>query len=202
MPFCYRPLDARWVYWEPETKLLDEKRAEYFAHVCVGNAWFSAAQRTRRDFDAPLVTAHLSCRHLIERGANLFPLYLKGSDLLGGGGMEPNVSESAGSYLARLGVAPKDLFHHTVAVLHAPAYATENGGALLQDWPRIPLPNGADALMASAGLGRHLVHLLDPDCGVEGVTLTPLRSEIMATGPITAVDFGAHQNWPSSARLE
>ena len=26
----YRPFDTRWLYWEPETKLLDEKRPEYF----------------------------------------------------------------------------------------------------------------------------------------------------------------------------
>ena len=27
----YRPFDTRWLYWEPETKLLDEKRSEYFS---------------------------------------------------------------------------------------------------------------------------------------------------------------------------
>jgi predicted helicase len=30
--YYYRPFDSRWIYWEPETKLLDEKRSEYFAH--------------------------------------------------------------------------------------------------------------------------------------------------------------------------
>ena len=29
IPYCYRPFDLRWVYWEPETKLLDEKRSDY-----------------------------------------------------------------------------------------------------------------------------------------------------------------------------
>ena len=29
----YRPFDNRWLYWEKDTKLLDEKRAEYKAHV-------------------------------------------------------------------------------------------------------------------------------------------------------------------------
>ena len=28
--YCYRPFDLRWLYWEPETKLLDEKREDYF----------------------------------------------------------------------------------------------------------------------------------------------------------------------------
>ena len=32
--YYYRPFDLRWLYWEPHTKLLDEKREDYFrAHV-------------------------------------------------------------------------------------------------------------------------------------------------------------------------
>jgi hypothetical protein len=30
VPYAYRPFDIRWLYWEPETKLLDEKRSEYW----------------------------------------------------------------------------------------------------------------------------------------------------------------------------
>ena len=35
--FTYRPFDNRWLYWESETKLLDEKRAGYWPHVFEGN---------------------------------------------------------------------------------------------------------------------------------------------------------------------
>ncbi len=31
--FAYRPFDDRWLYWDKDTKLLDEKRAEYRPHV-------------------------------------------------------------------------------------------------------------------------------------------------------------------------
>ena len=34
--FTYRPFDNRWLYWESETKLLDEKRAGYWPHVFEG----------------------------------------------------------------------------------------------------------------------------------------------------------------------
>ena len=27
--YGYRPMDVRWLYWEQETKLLDEKRSDY-----------------------------------------------------------------------------------------------------------------------------------------------------------------------------
>ena len=43
MRFAYRPFDHRWLYWEAETKLLDEKRAEYRPQVFAGNLWLSAA---------------------------------------------------------------------------------------------------------------------------------------------------------------
>jgi len=74
--YCYRPFDNRWVYWEPETKLLDEKRSEYFPHVFDANIWLAAVQQNRKSFDPPIVTRKLSSLHVIERGANLFPAFL------------------------------------------------------------------------------------------------------------------------------
>ena len=37
--YAYRPFDDRWLYWDADTKLLDEKRAEYKPHVFEGNLW-------------------------------------------------------------------------------------------------------------------------------------------------------------------
>ena len=75
--FFYRPFDLRWFYWEPETKLLDEKRAEYFPHVFEGNIWLSAVQHNRKEFDPPIVSSNLCSLHVIERGANMFPAAAK-----------------------------------------------------------------------------------------------------------------------------
>ena len=50
---CYRPFDVRWLYWEPETKLLDEKRSEYFPQVFAGNAWIVTQQKPRREWSRP-----------------------------------------------------------------------------------------------------------------------------------------------------
>ena len=47
--YAYRPFDTRWLYWDGDTKLLDEKRAEYKPHVFEGNLWLSAVPRLRRD---------------------------------------------------------------------------------------------------------------------------------------------------------
>jgi len=167
VPFAYRPFDIRWLYWEPETKLLDRGRPEYFPHVFADNLWLCAVQHNRKEFDPPLVSSQLSCRHVIERGANMFPLLLKPEHSLlqahDGEESHPNVSDEAAAYLNRMHADPGDLFQHVVAMLHAPSYATENASGLRNDWPRIPLPATKDAMLASAALGREVAALLDPE---------------------------------------
>ncbi|HMP42820.1 MAG TPA: N-6 DNA methylase, partial [Roseiflexaceae bacterium] len=76
--YCYRPFDVRWLYWEPETKLLDEKRSEYFPHVFAGNVWLSAGQRNRKaDFYQPQCTITLADHHIVESNVGMFPLSLR-----------------------------------------------------------------------------------------------------------------------------
>ncbi len=75
--YSYRPFDPRWVYWEGETKLLDERRAEYFPHVFEGNLWLSAGQHNRKDASyQPQVTRNLADHHLVESNVAMFPLRL------------------------------------------------------------------------------------------------------------------------------
>lgn len=183
---AYRPLDSRWIYWEPETKLLDEKRSDYFPQIFPENNWLAAAQTQRRNFDPPITTRLLGSRHLIERGANLFPVYIKPFHQRDE--YQPNLSQAAADYLARFESDASTLFHHIIAVLHAPAYRAENAGALKQDWPRIPLPTTRERLLASAELGRQIAALLDTETPLAGVTQGKPRPELAAIGPITSVD--------------
>ena len=191
--YAYRPFDNRWLYWEAETKLLDEKRADYRPHVFDGNLWLSAAQHLRKGTEEPQAcyTPHIGSLHLIERGANMFPAWLRDDGLaLDGGGEQqrPNLSAAAQRYLDRLGLGVEELFHHVLAVLHDPAYREANSGALRMEWPRIPLPawpdgegpGAADELRASAARGRELAMLLDPETPVLGVTAGAPRPELAA----------------------
>ena len=192
MRHAYRPFDNRWLYWEADTKLLDEKRTDYRPHVFEGNLWLSAARHLRKEEAEPqaYTTAHMGSLHLIERGANLFPAWLRDDDLggNGAGARRANLSEAAHCYLRRLGLGVEDLFHHALAVLHDPAYHEANAGALRMEWPRIPLPgwpdggeaDAADTLARSAARGRDLAALLDPETPVPGVTQGPLRPEMAA----------------------
>ena len=200
----YRPFDNRWLYWEVDTKLLDEKRLEYRPHVFDGNLWLSAVPRLRRDAteSQSSLTSHSASLHLNEWSASMFPAWLHDDGL----GVEaaddtprrPNLSPAAHSYLDRLDLGVEDLFHHVLAVLHDPAYREANAGALRMEWPRISLPgwpasNGdgaAEELAKSAARGRELAALLDPDTPVPGVTEGGLRPEIAAVAVPSTTDGG------------
>ena len=203
--YAYRPFDTRWLYWEAETKLLNEKRPDYRPHVFDGNLWLSSAPHLRKYADEPqaCVTQEMACLHLIERGASLFPAWLSEDGLVANrfGARRPNLSATARRYLERLDLTVEDLFHHVLAVLHNPAYLHANTGALRMEWPRIPLPywselslrtssgdtdlaveaeKAAETLASSVVRGRELAALLEPETPVPGVTTGQLRPEIAA----------------------
>jgi Type ISP C-terminal specificity domain/N-6 DNA Methylase len=122
MECCYRPFDNRWFYWEPETKLLDEKRSEYFPHVFEGNIWLAAVQQNRKTFDPPIVARKPCFRHVIERGANVFPAFVR---LGTHENAQANLSRAASKYLAGMGLGGayvEILFRHVVAILHSAHY--------------------------------------------------------------------------------
>ena len=287
--YCYRPFDMRWIYWEPETRLIGEKVSAYFPHVFEGNLWLVSQQMPRREWSLPQVIQSLGCLDLMDRSASCIPLLLRPQiqrSLLepepGEGEAKPNLSEKARQYLQALAqdgpLAPNsggtgqgtgdgvgagsprpplsprpspsdsksdtplplagegsasapgvgaggpppptppepgdrtpptpapqnwgggaDLFYHALATLHAPAYRSENGGALRQDWPRVPLPAALDTLAASAALGRRVAALLDTETPVPGVTTGTLDPAYRTVGVIKRTDGGPLQ--PDSGDL-
>ena len=188
--FAYRPFDTRWLYWEAGGGLLDRPRADYWPHVFDGNLWLITQQKPRRDWSPPQAISHMGCLDLMDRSATCIPVWLRddgiGND--GTGARRPNLTATAQRYLDHLGLGVEDLFHHVLATLHHSAYRDANAGALRMEWPRIPLPgwphgtanSAAAEIDRSAGRGRELAALLDPDTPVPGVTQAPLRPEIAA----------------------
>ena len=185
--YCYRPFDVRWLYWEPETKLLDEKRTEYFLQIFENNVWIEARQKQTMDcFDRGYFSRILS-DNFGNGLSNFFPLWLKPNpdpsslfDAVSDGKPKANLTDPAKEFLAdlRLGNKPEELFYHTLAILHSPEYRVENSGALRQDWPRVPLPKSREALLASAELGRQVAALLDTETPLTGVANGNVRSEL------------------------
>jgi hypothetical protein len=201
--YCYRPLDVRWLYWDPATDLLDRNRTEYFLQVFEGNVWLSAGQRNRKeDFYQPQFTTVLADHHLVESNVGMFPLWLKPNpdpsslfDRVAADKPMPNLSDDAKEYLGlrRLGNKVEELFYHTLAVLHSPDYRIENAGALRQDWPRMPLPASREELLSSAKLGRQVAALLDSETPVPGVTagkiVPDLRTIAVPSTTATPLEF-------------
>ena len=222
----YRPFDNRWLYWEADRRLLTAPAPDYIPHAFEGNVWLSSAQHLRKGASEPqaCVARHVGSFHLIERGAAMFPAWLR-DDGIGDDGSSTrraNLSGAAQRYLDRLdgasekpgtvhGLGVEDLFHHVLATLHDPAYREANAGALRMEWPRIPLPGwpeggtegAAAALAESAARGRALAALLDPDIPVPGVTEAPIRPELVAIAVphktdghnMTVDDFALTAGW-------
>ncbi len=201
--YCYRPFDNRWLYWEPETKLLDEKRSEYFPHVFDGNLFLFTTGRTRKAIAEPgLLVRVLNDYNCMDSGARGFALYLSPDhdDLLPKAGSRPNISKAASAYLTELRINEQQLLLHATATILAPAYRHDNESGLRSNWPRIPLPNSSGLLNASAELGKQATSLLDPDVGVTGVTVGKLRPELSVIGLISR-DGGGSLN-PEAGDLD
>ena len=212
--YAYRPFDIRWLYWEGETKLLDEKRVEYKPHVFAGNFALVLQRTARPDLSPPLLIREFGDLNQMNSNDYCVPVWLRdyGFDIDGTDSQQrPNLSLSAQHYLDRMGARVEDLFHHVIATLHDRAYRTANAGALRMDWPRIPLPGwpdgvaagAADQLVVSAARGRQLATLLDSGTPVAGVTSGALRSELAAIavpmttggGNMAADDFAVSAGW-------
>jgi hypothetical protein len=193
--YQYRPFDVRWLYWEPETKLLDEKREEYFPLVHPQNVWLSAGQRNRmEDFYQPQFTRLLADHHIVESNVGMFPLLIKATPTLYQGTdpeiFRPNLSEDAERFIKRAKSSAATMFFHILAVLNSPNYRAENAGALRQDWPRVPMPSSVHLLTASGQLGQQLADLFDTENPVTGITKANVRAELRLIASASRVGGG------------
>jgi Type ISP C-terminal specificity domain len=196
--YQYRPFDVRWLYWEPETKLLDEKRENYFAEITPTNIWLSAGQRNRmEDFYQPQFTRLLADHHIVESNVGMFPLLLHSESRNAplyqkdANSSHPNLSSDAIKFLGELRCEPEDLFYHTLATLNSPKYRGDNRGALRQDWPRIPLPASNKLFASSTELGGKIAAYFNTETAVKGITSGDMRAEILHIGVIARSGGGS-----------
>ncbi len=189
--YAYRPFDVRWLYWESATKLLDEKRSEYFPQVFEKNIFLFTTGRTRKSIIEPALPIKvLSDLNCMDSGARGFPLYLKCTLLSSLKDQErmPNTSKIAEQYLQEVSCDEEDLFFHCLSILHSPNYRHINTDAIRQDWPRIPLPATRERLLASAELGQQIAALLDTETPLPGVTQGKPRPELANIALLTVVN--------------
>jgi hypothetical protein len=107
------------------------------------------------------------CSGVTRRKAAHQPLFSIGEPLPGKIEIRDNLTQAATNYLLQIACgAPTDLFFHALSVMRSPLFRSENTGALMSDWPRIPLPATAELLSHSAALGRRLAEILDSESSI------------------------------------
>lgn len=175
--YCYRAFDIRWVYWEPETKLLGEKSPQFFPNVFDENLWIESREKqTKEDFTRGTVTRSLA-DNFGSGFSTFFPLMITHD---GKNTKQINLTQSTQALLTSNALRSDTIFYHIVATLHAPVYRVENQGALRMDWPRVPVPADPTALQDSADLGVQLAQYLDSEAPALGVSTGSLRVGLRA----------------------
>ncbi|GGZ40340.1 type ISP restriction/modification enzyme [Streptomyces poonensis] len=186
--FCVKPFDVRWAYVDTTGKLWNESRDELVKAATIGSDFLLLRRRAPRALDgaAFLLSRCLIDQHVMHKDAYVVPFYLatdetESSDNLSlfdlheespsASGWRPNLSPFALDYLSGLGITDAQtsqlsaqlLWQHVLAVGYSPLYLEENGDAIRNDWPRVPLPSTYEQLATSAQLGQQIADLLDID---------------------------------------
>jgi len=203
--FLAKPFDLKWAYVDTRAKLWNESRPSLVQHARKPNLFLMARCRAPRALDgaAMCVTRSLVDQHALHKDAYLIPISLHPgdgaqTDLLDDSRVRANLSADAVAYIGALRSTDDDgidtlseaVWLHCASTGYAPAYLTENADGIRLDWPRIPLPATADALLASAELGCRVAALLDVESPVDGVSSGQIRYELRPIGSIAAADGG------------
>lgn len=167
-----RPFDTVWAYHTNIRPLWNEPRPELVSRSFPGNGFVVTRFRSRRPGEGHPIywTRQIPGYHLLDPNCHPFPLL--------DSPRRANLSAGARRWLQGLALPDPDAdrelaaapWRHALAIGYAPAWLHENGEAIRQGWPRIPLPNSADLLRHSAALGARVAALLDPEQAVAGVT--------------------------------
>lgn len=193
--YAYRPFDIRWLYWEPETKLLDEKRTEYWESYIDSDPALVMPNRQRREWSPPQLVWHLGDLNILDGGANFH--VVKTTTKLD---IRTRVEE-------RTGFSIVNILDHVVVILYSRSYHSDNIGALSHHWPRIPIPKSDDVFERSSRLGHSLGTLLNPEIGVQYVSTGRPRHELRVIAVPTGqglkdpIDVSLSAGWGHGTRV-
>ena len=190
--FCVKPFDLRWAYVDTIAGLWNRSRPELVKAAALGSNFLLLRRRAPRALDgaAFLLSRCLIDQHVMHKDAYVIAFWLAGGSMSTGPGpgetmslfdpddeqaesptWRPNLSARAMDYLTEIGVTDVQtsqanaqlIWLHALAIGYSPLYLEENGDAIRNDWPRVPLPGALSTLLSSAELGQHLADLLDID---------------------------------------
>ncbi len=215
--YTMRPFDVQFCYYTSFRPIWRRHRPEFFEQAWQGNAFVASRFNCSKDPEgAPIAFVTGLCDyHFLAPNAGAIPIRIIQRRKVEAGqkalfapdqpSVRANLSPSARAYLAALSIPDPDgdaeiapglrayelIWLHALAIGYAPAYLRENADGIRGDWPRIPLPAGRAALLASAALGRQVAALLDTERSVPGVTQNPLRPELKPIAVLARVGGGS-----------
>lgn len=214
--YALRPFEVRWCYYTGIRPVWNEPRPFVWKQCWQGNKFLLTRFKAAKDSEGVpfYFTGCLSDDHLLTPDAVAIPLQLMNGarlrpkeqlSLLDMLGEKPevdrpfaNLSPTARQYLADLGLPNPDedtetallIWMHALAIGYSPTYLQENADGIRQDFPRIPLPNDRDLLIASANLGKQVAMYLDTETKVEGVTTGTIHLNLRSIAVTSKVGGG------------
>lgn len=184
-PYAMRPFDMQFCYYTSLRPIWRRHRPEFYRQAWNGNSFIvSRFNRSKDPEGIPVAFVTGLCDyHYLAPNACAFPLRLREAQAitrLQESVSKPtaNLSPSVRAYLSTVGINDPDadvktadlIWMHALAIANSPNYLQENEDGLRNDWPRIPLPNSVDLLLASAAFGHRIAALLDTEAEVKGVS--------------------------------
>ena len=183
LPYLLFPLDARFIYYETEGKLLIERSPRLWEHL-PGNEFLICVTHPRRESERlPLFATSLFDYHLMDHGAFGFPVEVEDTpepaDLFTSqrkkkDGRQANLDPMAWESLIRAWRLDGDLHSKaakatarrlarvSLAVCHSPTYQHDHAGGLAQDFAHVPVPADRALFESVAQAGDDVAVLLNP----------------------------------------
>lgn len=196
LEYFHRPFDPCWAYVTGERPIWNEPRPELLRTLPMAGGFLASRPAGVASPEGiPLTWTHrLGDNDALRGHAYYTPVFSRSN-----GGFSANLSAAVRGWLAAIGLPDPDTdrnvaalpWHHALAIGYAPAWLEENSDGIRQDWPRVPLPDTADLLSASAALGARVAALLDPDTPVPGVTSGAIQPVIQTIAVPTKRGGGA-----------
>ncbi len=208
--YMFRPFDVGFAYISDVSPLWNRSRPDLRAQAKRNSRFLLTrpAGAASPEGVPILMTSLLGEQDLMRGHAYYFPLQVWPARGRGRGGKpdqarlpsvggtaesepEGNVSSLGVEYLDKLGIEnpyvdPETaglLWMHGLAIGYSPAYLTENADGIRQDWPRIPLPDSKELLLASVALGKQIAALLDTEQDAGAIHESPLQKIAAFTLP-------------------
>ncbi len=190
----WKPLSSRWLYWEPDRKLLNEARRKLIPYwqtpgqVCL----VTTETRRRKTFVGqqsgaarPLVSTVVPLFEAADPNTRALPLWAP--PMLGQTDRSPtghtNITSAWIRAAAAVGVPGDDndiaetVFYAICGVAASDAWL-DTQPIEHDTFPTIPIPANANALQSAAATGRQYASLVDPCVEVEGVTRGTIRESL------------------------